>query len=447
MTRHRIVLPLAALAVVAGAAIAGAAVTAAPGWAVRTIPVLGAVQGGVVRRGPDILVGQGGFGAGLQQIVRVREDGSATTVATGFNSLGGFDLAADGTLYVVDNGGNLAGATTGDTVFAIPQALTRTTAVTAAGHEVVPAGSITAGQDVVLAPDTSLYVTDAVGIGLGRVVRIVGGVVTPFAAGLDYTAGAALGAGGTLLVGNVDAGFAGALLAYPLAGGGPTSIATGLSGIYAMVRETDGTMLVSGGFTGDFSSSTIVAVDPAPPYARTERAHGFGFSSEMFHDADRDETLVLDYGATAIVALCRERDGDGLCDADDPCTFPVAVGGAKIALAKLGAPAGDEKLALKGELVVPTSPALDPIANGAHLRIESGAGVVADVVVPGGAFDVDAGTGWKLKKTTWSWKGNVGGVTRVSVKADPDAPGHVTVKASGKGGGWAVDGVICRCGR
>src|SRR5882762_5438782 len=116
------------------------AIVAAPGYAVHTIPTPGTVQGGVVRRGGAILVGQGSFGAGTETIVRL--DGAGpTTIATGFNSLGGFDLDAAGTLFVADNGGELTGATTGDTLFAIPNALTASSAVTAAGHEVVSAGT------------------------------------------------------------------------------------------------------------------------------------------------------------------------------------------------------------------------------------------------------------------------------------------------------------------
>src|SRR6185369_1616462 len=125
---------MAVLALLLGAAGADAAVVAAPGWAVYAIPASGTVQGGVVRAGEAILVGRGDFGAGTESVVRI-EGGMPTTIATGFSSLGGFDLDAAGTLYVVDNCLE-CGASTGDTVYAIPDALTRTTPVTAAGHEV-----------------------------------------------------------------------------------------------------------------------------------------------------------------------------------------------------------------------------------------------------------------------------------------------------------------------
>src|SRR5262249_50293175 len=147
-----------------------------------------------------------------------------------------------------------------------------------------------------------------------------------------------------LLVGNVDASFAAALLRYPLdLSGPPAPLASGLSGIYAIVLDGTGEALLSGGFTSDFSSSTVVAVDLAPPHDLHERAHGFGFSSDMFQDADRDETLVLDFGVSTITAICRDQDGDGVCDADDACTFPAALDGAKIGFGK--------KFSLKGRMI------------------------------------------------------------------------------------------------
>jgi len=106
------------------ASTARGAVVAAPGWAVHLIPTPATVQGGVVRRGGALLVGQGEFGTASESIIRL-DAGGATTIATGFNSLGGFDLDAAGTLYVVDNCLECTGAATGDTVFGIPDALTR----------------------------------------------------------------------------------------------------------------------------------------------------------------------------------------------------------------------------------------------------------------------------------------------------------------------------------
>jgi hypothetical protein len=176
MRTIRIVL---ASAVFCGAALstgsAGAAVTAAPGYAVRTIPTPGKVQGGVVRRGADIFVGQGPtFTGGAQSVIRFTEGGPVTTIASGFNSMGGFDIAADGTLYVTDNGLEATGATSGDTLYAIPEAPTRTSALASGAAEVLPSGSIDFASDALVVPGAVL-VSDSVGPGAGKVVRVAGG--------------------------------------------------------------------------------------------------------------------------------------------------------------------------------------------------------------------------------------------------------------------------------
>ena len=87
---------------------------------VGSIPLPGAAQGDVAVVGTSLVVGQGSFGAGAQTIARRDWDGTITTLATGFNSLGSFAGTPDGqVLFVTDNGGEQMGAVTGDTLFAI----------------------------------------------------------------------------------------------------------------------------------------------------------------------------------------------------------------------------------------------------------------------------------------------------------------------------------------
>src|SRR2546428_3795939 len=112
------------LALVLAAPAVRAAVVAVPGYAVHTIATPDTVQGGVVRRGGAILVGPGSFGAGGERIVRL-DGAGAPTGATRFNSLGGFDLAAARTPYVTGHCKEGTGPTTGDTVYALPNAPTR----------------------------------------------------------------------------------------------------------------------------------------------------------------------------------------------------------------------------------------------------------------------------------------------------------------------------------
>src|SRR5436305_9539755 len=381
---------------------ARAAVMAAPGYAVHTITTPDTVEGGVVRRGDAILVGQGpGFTAGAQTIVRL-DAGGPTTIATGFNSLGGFDLAPDGTLYVVDNcftGDGCGTTATGDTVYAIPDALTRTTAVTAAGHEVVPAGTIPFASDVFVAPDGAALVSDAAGNGAGRVVKVVPGTATDLIGGLDLVGGITLAADGTLrildAVLNPDFSTTGKVLESKLDGTPLGTLVSGLAGGFAAATDGAGNVLVSS--IGPFGSSKVIAV--APDGGVSDRATGFGFSGDLFFDAVRDEALVLDFGVTDIVAVCRDRDGDGGCDADEPPTTTTqaptttsttttlrpttttqaptttttctgaAVARAKLMLGKLAPPAGDDTLAFKGEMRIPTSPAVDPVATGARVIV------------------------------------------------------------------------------
>jgi hypothetical protein len=283
---------------------------------VRTIPLAATAQGGVVRRGDVLLVGEGDFGAGMERVVRL-DGGGETTIATGFNSLGGFDLDGAGTLYVVDNCAECAGATTGDTLFAIPDALTRTGSVTAAGHEVVPAGTIPTAADVLLVPSGAALVSDAAGSGAGRVVRVLSGVATDLITGLDLAGGIALAPDGSLRIVNAvlnpDFSTTGEVRRYGTDGTFRGTLVGGLAGGFGAASEDDGTVLVTG--IGAFGASKVVAV--APDGSVRDRATGFSFSGDIFFDAARDEALVLDSGVQEITAICRDRDGDGVCDADE----------------------------------------------------------------------------------------------------------------------------------
>jgi hypothetical protein len=422
---------LAALAAVPGRA--GAQVTAASGFAAYTITTPGTVQGDVVRAGRSIFVGQGAFGVGNEQIIRL-DDGVATTIASGFNSLGGFALGANGVLYAADNNGNGMGALTGDTVFAIPDALTRTTALPALGAEVVPAGSIPNAADVAI-DGKALFVSDAGGPNAGRVVRVFRGTATDLITGLDYAAGVTID-GTRLLVGNSDASFVGSVREYTLAGALVGPVVSGLSGNYGHDLDNAGNVLVTGGFRSDFSSSNLVAAVPGG--AVGERAWGFAFSTGLTHDVGRDEMLVLDVGVSRIDVICPDGDADGTCDAAEPCVGGVAITNAKLVLKKQNTAPGDDGLKLVAQMTVPTTPALDPVANGAHLAVSDTAGTVANVIVPAGAFDEATGIGWVVNDAGTAWKyvnpSGHAGIVKVVVKTVPKTPGLVKVVVVGRNG-------------
>jgi hypothetical protein len=148
---------------------------------------------------------------------------------------------------------------------------------------------------------------------------------------------------------------------------------------------------------------------------------------------------VLDFGVTNIFAVCRDGDADGACD---PCPAGTTIANAKLALGKLDTPAGDDTLSFKGELTVPTAPAIDPVATGVRLLLEDDAGTVVDAVIPGGAFDDDSDTGWKAKNGTFKYKNGadgIRGITKITVKVSKKVPGLVRFVVKGKGGSYAVD--------
>src|SRR5207253_7355165 len=170
---------------------------------------------------------------------------------------------------------------------------------------------------------------------------------------------------------NPDFSTTGKVLEYQVDGTPLGTLVSGLAGGFAAATDGAGNVLVSS--IGPPGSSKVIAV--APDGGVSDRATGFGFSGDLFFDAVRDEALVLDFGVTDIVAVCRDQDGDGECDADEPPTTTTqapttstttsttstlrpttttqaptttitctgaAVARAKLMLGKLAPPAGDE---------------------------------------------------------------------------------------------------------
>jgi hypothetical protein len=435
------------MTIVTGAALAMAAtssavVAPAPGYLVRTIATPETVQGDVVAAGEAVLVGQGDFGPGQQHIVRLDAAG-ATTIASGFGGLGGFALDADGTLYVVDNcyAGDFGcdGATTGDTVYAIPDALGRTEALAAAAAELLPPGSIPFAFDVLIAPaGGGILVSDGVGPGAGRVVRVSGGGLGPFAGGFDFTAGLATD-GTTVFVGNSDESFAGSVRRVQADGTSvPGTLADGLSGAFGLAwDDLDEQVLVTGGFTSDFASSTVVAI--AADGEAHEIATGFGFSAGLGWDAARRRALVLDFGATEIATVCRDGDADGVCDV---CTSPPLLDRSRLIVSDLDAGPGAQGITLRSRLRVPDSPGIDPTVTPLRLLVRDAAGaVLLEARVPTPA-DTGGGSGWssKRKGRVWIYRGPeiTRGISAAKIKAGKSKGGLRRVQAQVVAEGLAV---------
>jgi len=294
---------LSALVAVASATSVSAAVVADPTYVVGSIPLPVVNAADVAVLGASLAIGQGSFGAGDQSIIRLDPNGGVFTIVSNLNSIGAivYDAVADRLLFT-DNAGELPGATHGDTVYVLPNPRAVVLPIDAATLTLLPSGSIPAAQAVVALPGGDLLVGDAAGPGSGRVVRISGVTPTDLISGLDYTAGVSLTVtGGELLIGNVDAFFAGNILRYSLAGVAMGPLATGLSGTYDQAVDSNGNLLVTGGFTNDFVSSTVISI--APGGAIDEIASGFGFSSGMTIDGPSRQVMILDFGTTRIDTL------------------------------------------------------------------------------------------------------------------------------------------------
>jgi uncharacterized delta-60 repeat protein len=120
-----------------------------------------------------------------------------------------------------------------------------------------------------------------------------------------------------------------------------------------------------------------------------------------------------------------DSDGDGLCDAIDPCTGPAIAHDARVILGGYGTPTGDDSLAVLGTFVVTTSPAPDPRADGLRVLVQQAFGDLLDVTVPGGAYERSTRTGWSMRTrgtlTIWRFRTPLlyGAVNSAVVKVGP----------------------------
>ena len=409
------------LATLLAAAPAAAAIVAAPGYSVRAVPTPDTVQGGVVEGRGALFVGQGTPGGGTEYVVRIDAKGT-TVVVTDLNALGGFDLYSNGNLFVVDHGGDLPGAVTGNTVFELERSFTPSGPTSALGLEVLPAGSVPFAQDILLVPETS-FVSDGAGPGAGRVLRVSEeGQADVLIGGLDFVRGLAFGSGGRLLVVNLDASSVGSILEYDYFGAFRGVVLGGLSASAGVAFDRDGvTALVTGGLAPD-GSGTLIAM--APDGTVTERARGLGDVMDLFFSPGRDELWLLEAGAHQATAICSDGDADGVCNVDDPCTVAGAMTGARLVVRGLGAPGGDARVLFSAR--TPLTQPFDPALSGLRLRLEGAARVALDAVIPGGTFSRRTHAGWRMKRAAraWTYRGRLAGIGLVRVKMVVAADGR-----------------------
>jgi hypothetical protein len=140
--------------------------------------------------------------------------------------------------------------------------------------------------------------------------------------------------------------------------------------------------------------------------------------------------LVFAAAVTTAHAQCPDQDFDGICDADDVCTTEYTqLSEATLRITSADAPYGDERLRLRGRIVMHgdvASQFVDPASGGVRVVLELVDGLpptrqtLLSAVIPGGA-------GWRARGdgTAWTYRdgrGAHGGVTRISVKRRVSLP-------------------------
>lgn len=321
-------LGLAALACVALAPAAARAVVIAPGYTVSQIALPDLAAGDVVAVGDALFVGAGpAFVGGAQSVLRI-DAGGVTVIAEGFQGLGGFAYdAANDRLLVSDNALEAPGATTGDTVYAIPAPLGAFPVPSgAAGLALLPAGALPGVADIALDPGdpsgNTLFATDSLANEVQR-IALGSGTVTVLQDTTGFAAGVAADAS-TLWFGDVafDAFFnaSGTVSAVAQPGSGaPAVLATGLAGQYDLELASDGSLLATAG-------GELVRIDPLTG-ATTTVASGFGFATGLFEAGGT--IWVLDGGFPGVAAVFQ------LVPVPEPATLALLAGG----LALLARPA------------------------------------------------------------------------------------------------------------
>jgi len=141
---------------------------------------------------------------------------------------------------------------------------------------------------------------------------------------------------------------------------------------------------------------------------------------------------------------------DPLPPCPNTCLAGIGADAAQLAIRHLATPPGDDALVFRGRLVLPHpfDPPLDPIANGvAFVVAAAGGDHVADVLVPGGAFDAQARVGWQALRGGRGWKyvnrsdAAPGGVRSVVLRdLSSRSPGELRFKVTAKRGTFPVDG-------
>jgi photosystem II stability/assembly factor-like uncharacterized protein len=181
--------------------------------------------------------------------------------------------------------------------------------------------------------------------------------------------------------------------------------------------------------------------------------NGFAELSEQCDDGPNNGTAGS--CCTPTCTLNTDGDGDGVCDALDPCPnidhgqdfLPKT----KIRLVNINADTtpGNDKLLLTGSFALPSGHSfadLDPLTDGARVILTKHDGtVVCDAALASGAYGGAGTRGWTLNGsgTAWTFADRTGapayGITDLKVvDQSSKAPGRVRVRVKGKNATYAV---------
>src|SRR5215831_18171019 len=127
---------------------------------------------------------------------------------------------------------------------------------------------------------------------------------------------------------------------------------------------------------------------------------------------------------------CPDGDGDGICDADDPCTRAplTVVEHPRLKLGRLDTPPGDDTLSFRANIAALPNAGTDnyPPVDGVRVLLETAAqATVLDATIPGGAYDATTRVGWKVShhlaalfdRLTYINRSGaaIGGIERISI--------------------------------
>jgi cysteine-rich repeat protein len=226
----------------------------------------------------------------------------------------------------------------------------------------------------------------------------------------------------------------------------PTTVWAGIDGAGVYRSLDDGaTWTAMNAGLGHFGVTNLL-IGPGTPAAMYAGTRSGVFRWVECGNGTPEPSEACDDGGAAdgdgCSAACQVEVGWTCASAPSVCTPCVAIAGGRLVVQlRLPAP-GDETLVLKGALSVAGS--IDPLAGGLRLRFADGASVVADVAIPGDAFDPVTKVGWTPNASLTRWKyGNQsasppGGVTKVSIADQRPQNGRVLVRVRATRGTYDV---------